>query len=128
MNADLVGFLALALALATGAVWFKLIQDVAVPRDRTPYLAAMGAAAALGVLAFAMGTGLLGGIPAGIAILLGVVFIGLWLQRKQDAREPAIAVGGPMLDFTALDEHGAEFHLSSLRGRPILLKFFRGHW
>jgi peroxiredoxin len=31
-------------------------------------------------------------------------------------------------DFTALDEHGREFALASTAGRPLLLKFFRGHW
>jgi len=40
----------------------------------------------------------------------------------------AVRVGGPILDFSAPDENGEPFALASLRGRPYLLKFFRGHW
>ena len=38
------------------------------------------------------------------------------------------AVGAPILDFEAPDAEGEPFDLATLRGRPFLLKFFRGHW
>ena len=31
-------------------------------------------------------------------------------------------------NFTAKDDQGNSFDLAALRGRPFLLKFFRGHW
>jgi cytochrome oxidase Cu insertion factor (SCO1/SenC/PrrC family) len=67
-------------------------------------------------------------VAAGFAIVAGGAFVGLRLQSRQDAREPAVRIGAPILDFTAPDENGQPFALSSLRGRPFLLKFFRGHW
>jgi peroxiredoxin len=33
-----------------------------------------------------------------------------------------------VVSFSAPDADGREFDLSSLAGRPFLLKFFRGHW
>ena len=41
---------------------------------------------------------------------------------------PRVAVGEPAIDFTATDADGKTFTLSSFRGSPVLLKFFRGHW
>jgi peroxiredoxin len=37
-------------------------------------------------------------------------------------------VGETLRDFSALDENGERFELASTAGRPVLLKFFRGHW
>jgi peroxiredoxin len=39
-----------------------------------------------------------------------------------------VALGQPIPEFTAPDAEGQPFALSSLHGRPYLLKFFRGHW
>jgi peroxiredoxin len=39
-----------------------------------------------------------------------------------------VAVGQEAPDFAASDSGGATFRLASLRGAPVLLKFFRGHW
>jgi hypothetical protein len=128
MRGDLLGLLALGVVLATGVVWFRLIQAVRIPSNRLPFFAAMGVGVVLGIAAFGQGTGVLGGLAAGLAILAGGVFLGLRLQSTQDVREPAVRVGGPILDFSAPDERGEPFDLASLRGRPYLLKFFRGHW
>ena len=46
----------------------------------------------------------------------------------QSSQAPAVAVGQPILEFTAPDENGDIFDSASLHGKPILLKFFRGHW
>jgi len=40
----------------------------------------------------------------------------------------AVRVGDRYLDFTAKDSNGNAFTLSSLDGKPVLLKFFRAHW
>lgn len=127
-SGSLLGLLAAALVLASGTRWLLLMQQVRIPADTTPYRTASGAAAVLGVAAFASGTGVAGGIAAGFAILAGLAFLGLSAASGQAAIVPAVAVGGPVLDFTARDDEGRPFALSSLRGAPVLLKFFRGHW
>ena len=82
----------------------------------------------LGLLAFARGPGLAGGIAAGLALGGGGLFLLLQVLGQQSRRTPTVAVGQPILDFTAPDADGRPFALASLRGRPYLLKFFRGHW
>jgi peroxiredoxin len=68
--------------------------------------------ATLGVLAI---------IPAGL-FLLGSTRSGLDFQR------PAVAIGDLAPDFTAHDALGRPVQLSSFRGSPVLLKFYRGVW
>ncbi|MGH7819078.1 MAG: hypothetical protein ACREQ9_04830, partial [Candidatus Binatia bacterium] len=58
----------------------------------------------------------------------GGAFLALAATGGQANVTPAVRVGEPIIDFTARDDHGDEFRLVSLRGRPFLLKFFRGHW
>jgi peroxiredoxin len=43
-------------------------------------------------------------------------------------KNPAVSVGATAPDFTATDADGREFRLSDLRGRPVLMKFYRGYW
>jgi hypothetical protein len=128
MSGNFLGLFAAAVVVATGILWFRLIGAVRVPRNRMRYFGAMGIGVALGLAAFASGVGIAGGIAAGFAVIAGGFFVGLRLQSRQDAREPAVAVGTPILDFTALDDRGEPFSLSSLADKPFLLKFFRGHW
>ena len=128
MSGDLLGLAAAAVVVATGVVWFRLIDAVRIPRGRAQYFAAMGLGVALGVAAFVQETGIFGAIAAAFAILAGGFFLALRLQSGQDAREPAVKLGEPILDFTAPDDSGESFELASLRGKPFLLKFFRGHW
>ena len=39
-----------------------------------------------------------------------------------------VQIGGPIIDFTVAVANDESFELGSLRGKPFLLKFFRGHW
>ena len=89
---------------------------------------ASSVAAALGIVAFVIGTDVAGGVAAGLAIVAGVAFLALLAASRQPALTPAVAVGGPVVDFAAADDEGRPFDLASLRGTPVLLKFFRGHW
>lgn len=123
----MLGVLALAIVGGTGWLWYRLIQDVAVPRNRTPYLAAFVAGGVLGVAAIFQG-GFVGILTGGVAALGGLGFSALRLVSGQAPNEPAVKVGEKMLSIVAPDETGAEFDLASLTGRPYLLKFFRGHW
>jgi hypothetical protein len=108
--------------------WFWLLRQVRIPADRRPVLVAHGLALALGVGAFAVGADTIGAVGAVVAILGAASFLGLAAQSAQAHREPAVAVGGPIIDFTLPDHEGRPFALATLRGKPFLLKFFRGHW
>jgi len=123
-----LGFLAGGLELLTSAGWFYLMQRVRIPRDRRGFYAAHATAIALGIAALGVGAAPLAGGLAVVAILGAVTALGLAAQAKQANLKPAVAVGGPILEFVLPDEAGRAFDLRSLRGRPFLLKFFRGHW
>ncbi len=109
----MLGLLALIVVAATVYNWLQLIQRVAIPRDRRAWFAVFLAGGALGVIAIAQG---------------GFFSTLFRLQSRQQPNRPAVAVGDPMIPFVAPDEHGNDFDLASLSGKPYLLKFFRGHW
>ncbi len=123
-----LAFAAFGIIAGTGARWVQLINQVRIPKDRGAYLALNAAGAALGIVAIALGTKALGTTLAAVAIVGGLAFIGLNAVSGQATTPPAVAVGGAILDFTGTDDAGQPFALSSLRGKPFLLKFFRGHW
>ena len=85
-------------------------------------------AVAVGATVFVVGAGVLSDLIAGLTVLAGCVWLGLGLLAAQSRQEPAVAIGKVLLDFTAPDENGESFSMSSLRGHPVLLRFFRGHW
>jgi hypothetical protein len=74
------------------------------------------------------GAGLVSGTLAGLSLLVGVVYFVLLALSGQSKQVPAVAVGSPLPGFSAPDENDQVFDLASLEGRPVLLKFFRGHW
>jgi peroxiredoxin len=123
--------LALAGAVIIGVVgarWLCLMRQVRIPLERRAYVVANAAAALLGIAGLVVGTGLGGGIAAGVAIVSGTAFLALNAASGQARVRPAVSLGGPVLEFTATDDEGRPFALAELRGRPYLLKFFRGHW
>jgi len=128
VSGALLASLALAIAVGTAAEFGRRIQRVAVPARRIGFDLLFAAALALGLAAFARGVGLAAGTAAGVACAIGGVMLLVRTQSAQSRNVPRVAVGEPILDFTAPDEHGRPFRLSSLAGRPILLKLFRGHW
>ncbi len=122
------GFVAAAIVVGGGARWLRLMRQVRIPADRRGFVAANGLATSLGATAFVLGTGVAGGVAAGLAVVGGVAFLALSAASRQPALTPTVAVGGPVVDFTASDDEGRPFARASLRGTPFLLKFFRGHW
>jgi len=127
-SGDLLGVLSLLLALATAGVWAQRAYVVRMPENRTAFVLAFALALVLGIASFAVGNGAAAGVAAGIGIGVSALMLLLRASSAQDAKVPAVAVGGPIIDFSAPDEDGRVFDLASLRGRPYLLKFFRGHW
>jgi hypothetical protein len=128
VSGAILGLLALGLLAQAGFVWTRSIRAVRTGERRPLVLLVVVGGLGLGLLALARGPGVVGGIAAGLAVALGVLFLLLQLLSRQSRRVPAVAVGGPILDFTAPDAEGNPFQLASLYGRPYLLKFFRGHW
>ena len=66
-----------------------------------------------------------GGVVLGLAVVLGVLF---WKMMQVPPPQIASAQGKPAPDFTVKDHDGRDFTLSSLRGSPVLLIFYRGYW
>ena len=128
MSGALFASLALAIAVGAAAEFARRIRRVAVPARRTGFDVAFATALVLGVAAFVRGVGLAAGTAAAIACTIGGAMLLVRTQSAQSRKRPRVAVGEPILDFTAPDEHGRPFRLASLAGRPILLKLFRGHW
>ena len=128
MSGGLLGLLALAVMVGTGALWVKRLRQVRAGEVRGVAIAGMAGAALLAVLALGAGPGLLGSVAAGVALAVSGTFLALQPLSRQARKAPAVSVGGPILDFTAKDDSGEPFALGTLRGRPFLLKFFRGHW
>jgi len=123
----MLGLIALGIIAATGFVWFQLIENVSVPRNRVGYLSLFLLGGLVGIFAISQG-GFFSTAFAIPAVLVGFVFPALRMQSGQKPNTPAIEVGGDMLNFVAPDANGVDFDLSSLHGKPYLLKFFRGHW
>ena len=126
------GFLLAGLAVACAAGYLALLAN-AVRRvnvgARRPLLNGLAVGAVVfGIAAFLNAPGLFGGVLAGLGTLVGGVFLFLTVLAPQSKQAPAVAVGGRLLDFTAPDENGKPFSIESLHGRPVLIKFFRGHW
>ena len=128
MSGMVLGIVAGSIVVASNVQWFRLLQQVRIPKDRTRFLALNGSGALLGIVALILGAGAVGGSLAALGIVGGLTFLGLAAASGQASTTPAVAVGGEILNFTATAEQGSPFDLSALRGRPFLLKFFRGHW
>ncbi len=128
MTATALGLVAFLLVAGALVEWFRRIRGVRIPRDRRGFVACWLGGAALGAIALAQGPGWVGGLPAGLATLGGLVLSGLVAISPQRVAENAIRVGESLRDFTAPDDQGEAFPIASLAGSPILLKFFRGHW
>ena len=128
MLGSILGIVGGLLELALSAVWLWLMRRVRIPADLRPMIVAHAVAVALGVAALALGASVSGQIFAAIAIAGGLVFLALQTQSRQARLTPAVAVGSPIIEFTLPDHEGRPFDLATLRGKPFLLKFFRGHW
>jgi len=49
-------------------------------------------------------------------------------QQPLPAPQIPSNAGKPAPGFTLRDQNGAQIHLASLRGHPVLLVFYRGYW
>jgi hypothetical protein len=112
----------------TVALWFRQVNQVDIPENRAAFVAFFLTAAALGVGAFVAGTRWFGAVAAIPAILVGLFLPFTVAISRQEVAAGAIRVGDTIPRFTAVDDHGQLFDSDSLRGHPVLIKFFRAHW
>jgi len=124
----LMGLLALAVAAGCTLVWFDQAGNVDLPENRTLFVAVWLSAVVLGITAFVKKAGWLGRLAA-----VGAVVIGLFLPFTVSISEQllpadAIRVGETIPNFSAPDDRGEIFDSARLRGKPVLIKFFRAHW
>jgi hypothetical protein len=123
-----LGLLALALAVICTAAWFRQANQVDIPENRAGFLVVWLTAVALGVTAFVKRPGWIGGIAAAPAIVIGLFLPFTVSISRQEVATGGIQVGDTLPHFTAPDDRGELFDSASLRGQPVLIKFFRGHW
>lgn len=64
------------------------------------------------------------GVDVALAGLFGFMLYGMSAVPHADGP----AVGTPAPDFALADQTGRMVRLSELRGAPVLLVFYRGHW
>lgn len=65
------------------------------------------------------------GVVLAIVIIMGLLF---WRAIQVPKPQIASAEGKRAPDFSLKDQDGRNFTLSSLRGTPVLLMFYRGYW
>jgi hypothetical protein len=128
MTGALLGTFAALLAGTALVLWFQRMHQVALAGRRTLPFALCAAAIVVAVLAFLRAPGWIGGLLAAIGLAIGAAWIALGLLARQSGQRPAVAVGMPLPELVAPDETGASFDIASLRGHPVLIKLFRGHW
>ena len=123
-----LGFVALGLAVITVILWFRQAYQVAIPENRSLWVAGFVLAVLVGITAFVMRTRWFGAIPALMAIVIGSFLTFTVGISRQEVSTTGIQVGETVPLFTAIDRHGERFDSATLGGKPTLMKFFRGHW
>lgn len=131
MNAPTILALSAVLVQLAGATLY--LHRVARGRLERPVelYVAVPLGVVLAVLALALGRG--APTPAALALLtvsgaLGAIAFVMHALGRVPTNAIRVAVGEPLPAFTALDSEGGVFDSSSLEGRRVLLKFYRGEW
>ncbi len=123
-----LGLIALMVAILTVILWFRQVNLVALPQDRTWFVIAFAIAMLFGGAAFICKTRWFGAVPAIAGFLIALFMVGTIYISPQQVAENPIKVGDTIPAFVALTDTGERFNSSSLSGKPALIKFFRGHW
>jgi len=124
-----LGLAALALAVCTTVLWFRMTGTVGLPESRAPFVIAWILAAALGVAAYFKGTSIPGALPPALGMLLSsFLLFTVYISPQTLDTAKSINVGDTIPHFTAPDGMGKTFDSASLNGHLVLIKFFRAHW
>jgi hypothetical protein len=128
MSGIQLAVLASSLVSVALLLWFRFMNDVALAGRRAILFATIALGIGLGAVALAREPGWIGGTLAILCIALGLLWLLLGALGRQSRQVPHLAVGQLLPAISAPDHSGAIFDLESLRGHPILIKLFRGHW
>ena len=119
----------IVLVFTSLAAWIAFIIKATVPNNRSVFITVWAIAWLMAMAALVQGTGSLwANIGVGFALFVAsfclfTVFIG-----GQKGGTGLFKVGSPLPELIAPNENDVSFDIASLAGKPILLKFFRGHW
>ena len=119
------GLIALLVVLATSVVWFWRAFKVDIPPSPIVFAIIWFGSALVGIYAFTQADG---GAAAVWATGLGFLFLYLVSTGAQKISQESLKVGDRLPAFESVDDTGTPFNSMSLDGKPLLLKFFRGHW
>jgi hypothetical protein len=110
-------------------VWyFWVINKEKVPVSVAPFAAVVVAGIVLAALAVAMEPRVLTVALLGLDLAVGGFILWLLTFRKLPDGALIAKAGQPLPPLAATDDTGAPFDLTSLKGRRVMLKFFRGSW
>ena len=85
--------------------------------------------ALLGIFALIKGTGLIGGVPSVLAMIISsFLTFTIYISPQKVNVMTVIKVGDIIPKFQAVDDRGTIFESESLNGHLVLIKFFRAHW
>src|SRR5262249_52815108 len=122
MNAGLLlTALAAATAIGTLAWYYPKMMGNRAPLQPRQEQSSMALALGLAAAGLLLDPGVLGSMLGAIAALPAALFLLLTFTSGLPRQQPAIAVDALAPDFSAPDAQGKEFHLSALRGTPVLL-------
>ncbi|MFT5679268.1 MAG: hypothetical protein ACI8RZ_000172 [Myxococcota bacterium] len=108
--------------------YFQVINREKVPVSIGPFSGAILTGMVLSAVGFALDPGgLTGGLMA-VTLFMGGFILWLLTQRKVPDGNLIVSTGQPMPLLAATTDTGAAFDLASLKGRRVMVKFFRGSW
>ena len=129
MIASSLATLSCVLTIGALGIWFRLIQQVKIPKNRFMFVITLVTSFVMGVSSFALGSEhILFSIAATAGIFGSSLFLLTVAIGTQKGGTGKFIVGQPTPNIIAPDENNTVFDLSTFKGQPILLKFFRGHW
>ena len=134
MTSGLAWLGALVSLVAAGS-YFLLAVRWPDLRDSGHLNVALGAAGAVIAVASAVRAGRQrrrrkGIVPAALAVSFAALLATYvyWLSYRLPPADRVVAAGSRAPDFELPDPSGKLWSLAGLRGRKVLLVFFRGHW
>ncbi len=119
--AGIVGYFVVVFRLAS---WLPWVRNDAVPNW---ILVAAGVALAIVAVRREPG-GRTAKVLLGADVALAVLFATMLYVVPVVPRASGPAIGALAPDFALLDQKGRAVRLADLRGAPVLLVFYRGHW
>jgi len=117
------------LVFGTLVYWVRVVWQLRVPRQLGPIRALLVSGGILSLAVLLMqGAGTSLALLSVGAVLAAAAFMALDRIAAMPIHAPTVAVGQMAPEFNAPTTEGESFSLESLRGRPALLKFYRGYW